>query len=243
MADAQASGAATPPGLLTSAWRFASSSVGSKVLMAATGVALWVFIVAHLAANLLVFASPTALNEYGVALRGTGGFLWLARGGLLAVFGLHVFAAIRTVQANRAARPEAYRAGNRAQANWASKWMMLSGLVLLSFLLFHLAHLTFGWVFPEHFAQTDAEGRHDVFAMVVLGFRNPLVALFYVVGMVLLALHLSHGIYSMFQHVGMWGSRFSPTIMRTGQVIAWAISLGFIAIPLAVLFGLIGEGI
>lgn len=223
--------------LFGSIWRFATNAVGSKVMMALTGLVLWGFITGHLAGNLLVFLGRDAFNAYAEALKGNPPLLWGTRLVLLACVPLHFFFAARSTRANAAARPVAYAYQNKTPARLAGKTMMISGLVIGTFLLYHLAHFTLRVV-----SVTEAKGPTGGFSpydMLVQGFQNPLIAGFYIVGQVLLAQHLSHGIYSLFQHLGLWGRRWTPWLKNTSLVVGYGLCAAFITIPLSVLAGLI----
>src|SRR4051794_22955462 len=162
------------------------SSLGRKFLMALTGLGLTGFVIAHLLGNLQVFLGREALNSYAAGLKHLGGLLWIARGGLLAIFVLHVAYGVNLWLANRAARPVLYHFKQYREATLASRTMIWTGLVILVFVLFHLAHYTFFLVSPDFSELHDAQGRHDVYAMTILGFRNPFISLLYVVAMALL---------------------------------------------------------
>lgn len=217
--------------------KFFMSSVGSKVMMAATGLGLWVFIVAHLAGNLTAFLGRDVFNQYAMALKGNAPLLWGVRLALLAGVPLHFFFAVRSSRLNAAARPVAYAYENKTPARFAAKTMLISGLVVLSFLAYHLAHFTLHVV-----AVTEARGPDGAFSpydMLVQGFQNPLIAGFYVVAQLLLAQHLSHGIYSLFQHLGLWGRRWTPWLKNASLAVGYGLCAAFIAIPVSVLAGLI----
>jgi succinate dehydrogenase / fumarate reductase cytochrome b subunit len=217
--------------------RWLRTSLGSKVVMAVTGVLLFGFLIAHMAGNLLVFRGQEAMNAYAHMLQTSGILLWALRAGLLAVFALHVATGIRLASANRAARPERYVRQGTVQASFASLTMVQSGVVALAFLLYHLLHFTFGAIQRDHYLLHDAAGRHDVYTMVVLGFGNPLVTVSYVVAVLLLGLHLSHGLQSMFQSVGWRHPRYTPWITTGAPVAAALLTAGFLAVPLAILLG------
>jgi succinate dehydrogenase / fumarate reductase cytochrome b subunit len=125
-----------------------SSSLGKKYVMAVTGLLLVGFVITHMAGNLLIFAGPDALNSYAQTLKARPPLLWAARAGLALVFVLHVWFGTRLALENRAARPRRYVYEDTLQASWASRHMMLTGLVLLAFILYHLAHFTLGVVKP-----------------------------------------------------------------------------------------------
>jgi succinate dehydrogenase / fumarate reductase cytochrome b subunit len=234
------------------------TSVGSKYLMALTGLALIGFVVVHMSGNLLIFAGSDALNSYAKALKDQGPLLWVARGGLLLVFLLHVVLGIRLALSNRRARGGRYVYEDTVQASWASRHMLLTGLAILAFLLYNLAHFTFGVVTTAtvvedgkveqknyldlHEAQDPTKGgpRHDVYAMVVSGFRNPWITLSYLVAQVFLWLHLWHGGSSFFQSLGVNHPAYNPLLRGVGPVLSTIVLIGNCSIPLAVLSGLIG---
>ncbi len=215
-------------------WR---SSIGGKLVMAVTGLLLFGFLVTHLVGNLLLFGGPEAINSYAQGLKDLGPLLWVARIGLLAVFVLHVITALRLQSSNREARPQEYIYQASVQASCASRYMLLTGLVVLVYLLYHLMHFTFGWIQPGEFSRLDIEGRHDVYTMVVQGFRHPVIALTYVAAQVLLFLHLRHGLHSAFQSLGVRHPRYSPLIETGGMLLALLIPAGNILIVVAVAIG------
>jgi succinate dehydrogenase / fumarate reductase cytochrome b subunit len=177
-----------------------ASSIGAKTLMALTGLGLVGFVIAHMLGNLQVFAGPEKLNAYAKTLQDLGPGLWVARLGLLALFGLHVATAFRLVQANKAARPTPYVKKVDACTTYAARTMWVSGLIVLAFVLYHLAHFTVrvtgeGFDGPDYLLEG---GGHDVYAMVVDGFSVWWVAAIYIVANILLGLHISHGASSAF---------------------------------------------
>ncbi|MEZ5962635.1 MAG: succinate dehydrogenase cytochrome b subunit [Planctomycetota bacterium] len=219
--------------------RWLRTSLGSKVVMAVTGLLLFFFLVGHMAGNLLVFRGQQAMNDYAYFLQHSTGLLWTARLGLLALFALHVAIGLRLTRDNRGARPERYAHEDTVQASFASRSMILSGLVVAAFLVYHLAHFTLGWIQSGNYALRDATGRHDVYTMVVLGFRNPVVALSYVVAVLLLGLHLSHGLQSLFQSLGLRHRRYSPLIGTAAPIVAALLVAGFLSVPFSVLLGIV----
>ncbi len=227
--------------------RTLQSSIGAKAVMAVTGVMLVGFVVAHLAGNLLIFAGRDALNDYAEWLRSLGGLLWLARLGLIGAVVLHIVSAIRIVRQNNAARPVAYRVVKPAVSNYATRTMQYSGFIVLAFIVFHLLHFTLGVVDPDAYQLEQMVGesaRHDVYNMVIAGFSVPAVAISYVVAMILLSMHLSHGITSMFQTLGFNHPKYQGLIEKAGPAIGIILALGYISIPAAVLFGaLVKEGV
>jgi succinate dehydrogenase / fumarate reductase, cytochrome b subunit len=216
-----------------------SSSIGRKLLVALTGVMLLGFLIAHLAGNLQVFLGQEAINAYAAGLRELGPLLWVARIGLIFVAVVHVVLTVQIAAENRVARPVRYRATGRIQTTLQSRSMTLTGLMLLAFVVFHLAHLTWGLTHPEQHALKDALGRPDVYSMMVLGFRQPAVAGTYLVAMVLLGLHLMHGLSSVWQTLGVDSPRWNGLLLATGPVLGTLITAGYLAIPAAVYAGFI----
>src|SRR5262245_24188803 len=139
--------------------------------MAGSGIALAGFIVGHLAGNLKIFFGPEALNSYSAFLKSLGELLWVARIGLLAMVGFHIWTAVSLTLENRAARPVAYANKTYIEASYASRTMHLSGVIVLFYIVYHLMHFTFVTVHPEFGHFTDAQGRHDVYRMVVSSFQ------------------------------------------------------------------------
>jgi len=217
------------------------SSTGMKFVMAVTGLALLLFLVGHLAGNLQVFGGYEGINAYGAFLKGSPGLLWTARIGLLAALVLHMWAGIRLSRINKAARPHAYVVKKYREANWYSRYMLVSGTIIFAFVVFHLLHFTMGVVFPEQFALRDPQMRPDIFRMMVLSFQIPWVAIFYVVGMTLLFFHLGHGVWSLTQSLGIWGKRFTPGMMKVGIAVAVVLAIGFASMPIAILAGALND--
>jgi len=216
-------------------WYF--SSLGAKLVMAATGVLLLGFLVIHLAGNLLMFSGPEATNAYAAWLKEKGIILWAARLGLLIVFAVHIASALRVHRMNQAARPDAYAVSSFLVTTYAARTILFSGFIVLAFVIYHLLHFTMGVTNPEYLKLVDSESRPDVYAMVVQGFSNRAVTTSYIVAMLFLASHLSHGLTSFFQTIGLHGPRFSPFAGKLGPVVAILIFIGFVSIPLAVLAG------
>jgi succinate dehydrogenase / fumarate reductase, cytochrome b subunit len=218
--------------------RLTRSSVGSKYVMALTGLGLTIFVIAHMSGNLLIYGGRDALNAYAHGLREHPVLLWSARIGLLAIFLIHLATAFRTWQENKSARPIAYVHENTIQASWASRNMLLTGLVILVFILYHLAHFTFGLTDPSTFKDTfahDPKSPEDVASMVIAGFQQPMVSLLYVVAQVLLGVHLWHGGSSWLQHLGLNGRGYDGLVNNLGPFIALVVIIGNCSIPLAIL--------
>lgn len=220
-------------------WRALTSTVGTKYLVAASGAILVTFVFFHMVGNLQIYLGPDALNSYAALVKSGGRLLWVARLGLLLALAVHVWGIARLSLRNRHARGGGYRLKRPLLSTFASRHMLLTGLVLLAFVTYHLMHFTVGVTHPEHFSLYDGQGRHDVYSMVVLGFREPPVALSYVVAMALLGLHLGHGVGSAFRSAGLSGPRLRSTFEGLGRLVAVLVVVGNISIPLACLFGLL----
>ena len=208
--------------------------------MAVTGLLLFGFVVAHLLGNLQLLQGPDAINEYAKMLHDLGPLLWVARIGLLVVFVVHVVTAVRLSQANKQARPVPYASEATVQATMASRSMVLSGLSLLVFVIYHLLHFTLGVTNPGHFAmKTSGAGGFDVYAMVSNSFANPAIALAYAAFQLVLFLHLSHGIQSFAQTVGIHHKRYTPMIKTLSFLLALVVAGGNALLALSVQVGLV----
>jgi succinate dehydrogenase / fumarate reductase cytochrome b subunit len=222
------------------------SAVGSKLLMAFTGLALLLFVIAHLAGNLQVFGGPDVLNLYALHLRDLGPLLWIARIGLLVLFGTHLALAVSLTRRNNQARPQAYAFQiDYPQSTVASRHMWLTGWLILAFVVFHLAHYTFQWTHPEyrglHWKAPDGREGHDVYAMLIAGFSQPFLTGLYVVAQIFLGLHISHAVTSMLQTLGLKNPKNENYVRLAGPVLATLIFVGYVSIPLAVLFGVVKQ--
>ncbi|MHC5211321.1 MAG: succinate dehydrogenase cytochrome b subunit [Planctomycetota bacterium] len=213
------------------------TSLGRKLVVALTGLGLLGFVLGHLAGNLQIFLGQDAINAYAVTLKELGPLLWVMRFGLIAIALVHVILTLQLAAANRAARPVRYRGSGSVQITPAARGMTLTGLVILAFVAFHLAHLTWGLTHPEHYALRDADGRQDVYSMMVLAFQQPLLSGLYMAAVLLLGLHLVHGISSFFQTLGWDHPRLHVFTQAIGPILGTLIALGYVAIPSAVLLG------
>ena len=219
--------------------RIFTSSLGKKFLMAVTGAGLFFFVIAHMVGNLQIFLGPESINRYGNFLQMTPEILWPARIGLLAFVIIHIWASISLTIENRAARATGYEVKELVAASTASRTMIWSGLIIFAFVCFHLAHYTLLWVHPEFRDLRDAQGQHDIYRMMVLGFSNCWVSGFYALGIGLLCIHLSHGTSAMFQSLGLKNAAYECLIDRLSKIMAILIFLGYISIPVAVLAGVV----
>jgi len=228
---------ASPAGFISAFYR---SSVGKKMIVAVTGVILILFVVGHLLGNLQIFLGPDWINGYSQHLRDLGPLLWLIRIVLLATVLMHIYFTILLAIENRRARPDPYVDRDYVKASWASRHMVVSGLVVLAFIIFHLLHFTarkFNPQFP--LLKLDPLNRYDVYSMMVYGFENVYVSIFYVIGLFLLTLHLTHGSSSFFQSLGLNDRKLTPRLALGGRIFAWLLFVGYTSIPIAILLGLI----
>ena len=219
---------------------FFRSSIGQKFIVAATGAVLILFVVGHLLGNLQIFLGPDWVNGYAEHLRELGPFLWVIRGFLLVNVLLHIYFTISLAIENRRARPVSYKKKDHIKATFASRSMAMSGLIVLAFILYHLAHFTVRVTDPRFLLlKADPLNRYDVYSMMVYGFQNIFVSGFYILGMLLLALHLSHGTSSFFQSLGLNDKKLTPRLATAGRIFAWLIFIGYTSIPVAVLLHLV----
>jgi succinate dehydrogenase / fumarate reductase cytochrome b subunit len=219
-----------------------TSTLGKKFVMAVTGAVLFLFVAGHLVGNLQIFLGPEAINRYGHFLQSNVELIWPVRLSLLLMVGLHLWSATALTRENRAARPVPYAHWQPTAASYASQTMLMSGLIVAAFILYHLLHYTaqvpaLNLTGQDFHTLTDAEGRHDVYRMMITGFSRPLVSLFYLVAIGLLCLHLSHGVGAMFQSLGLKNHAYETVINLAAKGVAAAIFLGYSSIPIAVLCG------
>jgi succinate dehydrogenase cytochrome b subunit len=219
---------------------FYRSSVGKKMIVAVTGVILILFVVGHLLGNLQIFLGPDWINGYSQHLRDLGPLLWAVRFFLLATVIIHIYVTIRLAIENRRARPADYIDRHYIKADFASRHMVMSGLIVFAFIVYHLAHFTVRITDPRFaLLKPDPLGHYDVYSMMVYGFQNYYVSAFYVLGLFLLALHLSHGSSSFFQSLGLNDKKLTPRLSLGGRIFAWVLFIGYTSIPVAILLGLI----
>lgn len=219
----------------------ATTSVGAKALMAVTGVGLLLFVLGHMVGNLQVFTGAEKLNAYAAFLQGLGPLLWVVRLVLLTFVVLHVWAAFLVTRRNREARPVPYETKRNLVTSYAARTMLVSGLIVLAFVVYHLLHFTIGAYDPAGvYGKLDAAGRHDVYRMVIAGFRHVPTTIAYVIAQVILCLHISHGTSSLVQTLGLRFERCRRVADASGPVLAGIVLVGNLSMPLAIATGLIG---
>lgn len=244
-----------------------ASSLGKKYIMALSGLVLSLFVLGHMVGNLQVFGDPYWINAYGYKLQHLPyGLLWMIRLFLLICVLAHIWAAITLKIQNKRARPSDYETKASVQASLASRTMIMSGLIILCFLIFHLLHYTVRSVPGHEYNQViltsngteypaevpllhhgkikvDAYGEalmvHNVHDMMIAGFSYPLISLFYLIGTYLLCMHLSHGVSSMFQSLGLRNETWRYRLDLIAKVYGWVTFLGYASIPLSIWFGIV----
>lgn len=215
---------------------FWNTTNGKKAVMAVSGVILSGFVLLHLAGNLQIFLGPEVFDGYSRALHEVPELLWPVRALLLIMVLLHVWSAIELAVIKRDARRKAYERYSPRASSYASRTMYMSGPILAAFVIYHLMQFTWGT------GGTPFDPA-DPYSNVVEGFRNPWIAGFYILAMGLLCLHLRHGLWSMFQSLGMHHPRLFPRLRLAAGIVAGIVFLGFISIPVAVLTGLLASEI
>jgi succinate dehydrogenase / fumarate reductase, cytochrome b subunit len=215
------------------------TTIGKKVVMAVTGLILVGFIIGHMVGNLKAFDSPEHLNEYGVFLRQVGypllgpeQALWTVRIVLLTAVILHIVAAAQLTILDRQSRQQRYAVFRPIQQSYASRTMRWGGIIILLFLFYHIAHFTTGQAHPDFH-------HGEVYDNLVIGFQNPLVVAFYIVAVGALMMHLYHGIWSMFQTLGLNSIKWNRLLRGASVILSVGIFVGFVSVPIAVQLGIL----
>ncbi len=210
---------------------FYEASIGKKAVMAVTGVILFGYVLGHLIGNLQIYAGAEQINRYARFLHSHPILLWIVRTGLLASVVLHITASVQLWLLKRRARPQAYVKKDDVPASYAARTMIWSGPIIAAFVIFHVLHLTTGSIVEIK--------ELDVHANVISGFQHPAIAIFYIIAMALLCLHLYHGLWSMFQSLGLNHPRYTPILKKFAAAFAWFVAIGNISIPVSVMLGVL----
>jgi succinate dehydrogenase / fumarate reductase cytochrome b subunit len=218
--------------------RLFSDSIGRKVVMAVTGLLMVLFVVGHLLGNLTIFAGPDGLNGYAEKLHAIPALVWGTRIVMGAAVLLHLFLSVQITMENSAAKPDKYAKKNLLRATFASETMIWTGVIMAAFVAYHLLQFTFR-VTPDLTLGFDSLNRFDVYTMVVDGLGRTLTAGIYVVAMVSLFLHLSHGIQSAFQTLGLSNAMLLPRYGVGAKIAAGIFLIGFGSIPVVILAGIL----
>ena len=224
----------------TKTLKFYETTIGKKVVMALSGAILLGFVLSHMAGNLLIFANDNgaALNAYAASLRellgGVG--LWIARIVLIGAVAAHAWSAIQLSRINKGARRSRYQRKASLASTMASRTMLFGGLAILFYIIFHLAHLTFG-VVPNTMVEMTGTSvlEHDVYKSLITSFKQTWIAAIYLVAQVFLALHLYHGAWSFMQTLGLSHPRYDAYRKQFAGAFAAVVCLGFAAVPVAVM--------
>jgi len=200
--------------------------------MAVSGVILFLFVLGHLVGNLQIYEGPEKLNNYAHFLRSMPALLWGVRITLIVMVLLHIWSSIQLAVLKFNARPTGYIKKKATRPSYAARTMYWSGPIILAFVIYHLLDFTFGTVNP-HFQEGN------VYANVIASFKLAPVSAFYIIAMLLLCMHLYHGLWSMFQSLGFSHPRYTPVLKRSAAVVAILIAAGNISIPVSVLAGLV----
>ena len=217
---------------LTISRSYCRSNVAQKAVMAVTGAILFLFIIGHLAGNLQMFAGRERINAYAAFLKGTGELLWVARGTLLVAVALHIVASAQITIANWRARPVGYAFKRDIETTYAAKTMIISGPLILVYVIYHLMMFNFLVTGPGY-------SETDVYGNVVKAFQVPAIAGVYILAMLMLGMHLYHGIWSMLHTLGLSNPRYHKLRRIVAPAIGMLIAAGYISIPLAVLVGVV----
>lgn len=197
------------------------------------------FVLFHMAGNLQVFAGRDVFNAYAHFLQSLGGLLWIARLGLIGMVALHIWAATKLTLRNYAARPQGYASLKSRRTGVYAKTMLYTGIVVLAYIGYHIAHLTLGVAHPEYFNALDELGRKDVYTNFVISFSNPIIAGTYVIANVALAAHLAHATTSVFRSLGLSVGRFKQPLQMVGPAVGLIVAVGNTSMPIACWLGVL----
>jgi succinate dehydrogenase / fumarate reductase, cytochrome b subunit len=216
---------------------FLNSSIGRKIVMAVTGLMLLGFLVIHLFGNSLIYVGW--INAYGERLHSLPPVVWAFRLIMLFVFAAHIYFGITLTLENNAARPQAYAVKKNLRATFSGRTMIWTGLLIAAFLIYHLLHFTLRMTNPEISNSLDALGRLDVFKMVVFSFKNFAIAGIYITAMIVIGLHLFHGVQSFVQTFGLNSDKSLPCVEKYGKAVALILYIGYVSIPLVIILGIL----
>jgi len=209
---------------------FYSTSVGKKVVMAVTGLLMVLFVLVHMAGNLQMFGGPERMNAYARLLHSMPGLLWAFRAVLGLAALLHIVTALQLIARDLTSRPSRYVRRSYVEATISSRTMLYTGPALLAYLVYHLLQLTLGTIL-DGFVYLDAYGN------VIRAFSLLPSTAIYIAAMIVLGLHIKHGIWSMFQTVGLNSPRYDRLIRGVALLVSLAVAAGFISVPASVLTG------
>ena len=206
------------------------SSVGRKILMAVTGLIMVSFIGVHLLGNLSLFVGADALNAYAEKLQSLGPIVWIFRLVMLSVLVVHVGFGIILTMENNSARPISYMQKVNEKASFSGRSMIITGVVILVFIVIHILHFTGHFWIPNVDTLIDASGRFDVYSMVLLGFSKIAFVLMYAIAMACVFLHIFHGIGSFFQTLGLASDKTLDYVGYFGKLVSFVLVIGYFAV-------------
>jgi len=211
---------------------FFRSSIGKKVVMAASGAILFGFVIGHMLGNLQVYLGPEAFNGYAEKLRHLPALLWTARAALLVAVTAHIASAYSLTRTSQVARPVGYRQRESRESTYASRTMRWGGVIIALFIVYHILDLTFGVANPDGTDSTPYD-------RLVASFQNPIATIVYVVTLILLGMHLRHGVWSATQTLGQSNRRRERSVNIFATAFATLLIAGYLVVPAAVVFGLV----
>lgn len=220
--------------------RWYNTSLGKKYIMGITGLIMVGFVIVHMLGNLTIFGGPPGLNSYAEHLRAFPPGLWAFRFVMLVAFVLHIIMGISLYLENKSARPVQYAMKQNERTTFSAQTMIWTGILLGAFVIYHIFHFTLHAFNPEFETMVEPTGRFDVFNMVVTSFGHFTITLLYVAAMVVLLLHLRHGVQSFFQSLGWNNDATFPTLSTGGRWAAGIVAIGFIFTPVLIYFNVIG---
>ncbi|MCX8027246.1 MAG: succinate dehydrogenase cytochrome b subunit [Thermodesulfovibrionales bacterium] len=221
--------------------RFVENPVGKKIAMSVTGFLLLAFLFIHLIGNSTIYLGPDGINTYAKGLHSLPPVVWTFRIVMLIIFALHIYFGIKVTLENRQAKPNGYAISKNINSTLSSRTMIWTGLIVLAFVVYHLLHFTLQVTQPHFITSKNLDylGRPDVFKMIVLSFQRIGITLIYAIGLLSLMLHLTHGIQSLMQTVGLNNERFMPKFRLFGLIIAVFLLVAYLSIPTVVLTGVL----
>ncbi|UOY03851.1 succinate dehydrogenase cytochrome b subunit [Blastococcus sp. PRF04-17] len=215
-----------------------TSSVFKKIIMAVSGLILVLYLIAHMIGNLKAFSGRDEFNHYSEWLRTIGNpalpgatALWIIRIVLLVAVAAHIWAAVSLWRQAKRARPQGYVTKKAVAQSYASRTMRWGGVIIAAFVIWHLLDLTWGTV--------NSQGDASPYDRLVASFSNPVSTAFYAIAVILVGMHLRHGIWSATQTLGQSNRRRERTVNYAATAIATVLTLGFLLVPFSVLFGLV----
>ena len=212
---------------------YISSTIGRKQMVGIAGLGLSLFVLVHMAGNLLIFVGPQAYNKYAHALT-SNPLIYVAEAGLMAIFLAHLVLASILAYKNRAAKGATYaKPGKKTAASFAAKTLWFQGVVIIAFLIFHLITFKFGTYYPAFY---DGVEMRDLFKLMEESFAQPLYVALYGVVLLILGTHLGHGLASSFQTLGWNGEHLDGKIKCIGKAYAILVTVGFLLPPIYILF-------